>query len=198
MYLHNILVSNCLDELSPTTSLNTKWSTSTIVITAVISSFIAVVMVLLLIFIAMVARHKLLVTGGRRKSPAESQEGTLPYDNQTDFGYVSPDEIRKCKITTTGEYTEPFSTSGPPIGRGSLPPLITFPGSNLHSMQGSGAGDAGSGPGGQGGKMAEYYSCTLISNPVPPNNSGNYSLHLSLTKISSSEISLLLIKHQIM
>lgn len=161
------------DEFGPTTLLNSKWNTSTIVLTAVISSFIAILMVLLLIFIAMVARHKLLISSGRRKqSPAESQEGTLPYDNQTDFGYVSPDEIRKCKITTTGEYTEPFSTTtnGPHGGLGSLPPLITFPGSNLHSIQGSGAGDSGSG----GAKMAEYYSCTLISNPVPPNNSGNY------------------------
>lgn len=121
-------------------------------------------MVLLLIFIAIVARHK-LASGGRRKSPTESQEGTLPYDNQTDYGYASPEEIRKCKITT-GEYTEPFC---PPMGSA---PLITFPTSNHnhHPTQDNHGGV------GHPSRMAEYYSCTLISQQMLPNNSGSHSI----------------------
>ncbi|OXA58610.1 Discoidin domain-containing receptor 2 [Folsomia candida] len=155
----NRLVEHTPNVIGHTTMLNnSKWNNGTIIITAVISSFIAIVMVLLLLFIAMVTRHK-FVAGGRRKSPTESQEGTLPFDNQTDYGYASPDvEIRKCKITT-GEYTEPFTTCPP------LPPLITFPSSNHHSFQTDHCG-------GHPSRMAEYYSCTLISQQVTQNNSG--------------------------
>ena len=90
----------------------------------------------------------------RGKAPV-SQNGTLPYDNQHEFGYVCPEDIRKCKIST-GEYQEPFTTTAGP-------PLSSFPGgTHITATVGSKAG----------GKMAEYYSCTLVSNPTPPNNPG--------------------------
>jgi hypothetical protein len=126
--------------------MNTEWSSGTIVMTAVISSFVAIVMVLLFIVTALVLRSKL---GGRSKTPV-SHAGTLPYENQTEFGYVSPEDIHKCKLSA-GEYQEPFTATQ----------LTSFPGANQTMIAANNKG-----------KMAEYYSCTLVSNPTPPNNPG--------------------------
>ena len=133
---------------------HTKWSPTTIIITAVISSVFAIVMILTILLTVLLVRRKVL---GTRKAP-KTPEGTLPFDNSSDFGYASPDEIRKCKIST-GDYTEPF-TSAPVTA--APPPLTTFPRSSFNPS--TTGGDSGVGS----KRMADYYICTLIPNSTPP------------------------------
>ncbi|CAG7819663.1 unnamed protein product [Allacma fusca] len=160
----NRLAEETPNTVGQTPTATSDWSSTTIVITAVISSFVAIIVVLLIILVALVFRNKLRA---RNKAPV-SQHGTLPFDNQTEFDYVSPEEIRKCKIST-GEYQEPFTT----------PPLTSFPGA--HNLAAK-------------GKMAEYYSCTLVSNPAPLNNADScneyeYAVPNELGKLLPNQLS---------
>jgi len=105
----------------------------------------------------MVSRQKLL---GRRKSTSLAPNGGNPFDNQSEFGYMTPDDIRKCKMSAQQEYQEPFVE----------PRLTTF-----QDMKNSGANNncSGSGSGrvysNEKGRLVEYYSCTLVSNSTPSN-----------------------------
>lgn len=132
-----------------------KWSPATIIVTAVISSVFAIIMILAILLSVMMVRRRIL---GTRKAP-ETPEGTLPFDNPTDYGYASPDEIRKCKIST-GDYTEPFTAA--PTAR-AQPPLTTFPRASFNPS--SNGGDSGVGT---NKRRADYYICTLIPNSTQP------------------------------
>lgn len=113
-------------------------------------------MILTILLTVILVRRKVL---GTRKGTPKTPEGTLPYDHPADFGYASPDEIRKCKISTSSDYTEPFSTA--PVAA-APPPLTTFPRSSFNP---STAGDSGVG---SNKRMADYYICTLIPNAAQP------------------------------
>ena len=138
------------------TIISEEWTSATIVLTAVISSFIAIILVLLLILAALLFRQRLVTQG---KIPPGS--GTLipHYENRhphsLDFGigYVSPEDIRKGPMA---EYQEPFID----------PQFSSFVvASNGLIGHSSSSGNSNNGSNGKG-RMAEYYSCTLISNPL--------------------------------
>jgi len=120
--------------------------------TAIVSSFVAILLVLLFLLSALLLRNKLR----RQKKRPGSNTGTLPYDNQTEFGYMAPPPPGKWKITAP-EYQEPFI----PLNNQSQ--LTSFPGGTQSGTVGSGA---------RGDKMAEYYSSSLVSNSTPPNATG--------------------------
>ncbi len=150
----------------PTTIISSseEWTSATIVLTAVISSFIAIILVLLLILSALLFRAKLLSQG---KIPG-SRTGTLDpqYENHhlhhpLDFGIgcIAPE----CKSSSKGsEYQEPFAdpqfSSFVVASNGYIGHTTTN-----NSRVGSSSGNSNNG---SNGKMAEYYGCTLVSNPL--------------------------------
>lgn len=140
---------------------STKWSPATIIITAVISSVFAIIMILIILLTVILVRRKVL---GTRKAP-KTPEGTLSFDHPTDFGYASPDEIRKCKISTS-DYTEPFTSA--PVAA-APPPLTTFPRSSFNPSTNGGDSGVGSNK-----RMADYYICTLIPNATQPAVAGMF------------------------
>lgn len=144
-----------------------EWTSATIVLTAVISSFIAIILVLLLILSALLFRQKLVAQG---KIPPGSNIGTLVphYENRHPFefgGYVAPEDVRKAKGgALPGEYQEPFAD---PQFSSFVAASNGFMSQNVTSGNSSNNGSNGN------GRMAEYYSCTLVSNPLnrdPPSN----------------------------
>lgn len=143
----------------PPTTVSEEWTSTTIVLTATISSFIAIILVLLLILTALLFRHKLMA---QRKIPPGSYNGTLAphYENhhQLEYGvgYVAPEDIRKSKGSS--EYQEPFALADPQFSSF----VVASNGLIGHSAS---SGNSNNGSNGKG-KMAEYYSCTLVSNPL--------------------------------
>jgi hypothetical protein len=151
--------------LSPTTVISEEWSSTAIIFTAVISSFIAIILVLLLILTALLFRHKLLPRG--KMLPPGSENGTLSqhyephhHHHHLEFGYVPPEDIRKAKVVQ-GDYQEPFAD----------PQFSSFvAASNGMLSHTQGGNSSGNSNNGSSGKMAEYYSCTLVSNPLAQGN----------------------------
>ncbi|ODM98888.1 Discoidin domain-containing receptor 2 [Orchesella cincta] len=157
---------------------HSKWSPATIIITAVISSVLAIIIILTILLTVILVRRRVL---GSRKVP-KTPEGTLPFDNSNDFGYASPDEIRKYKISTS-DYTEPFTTA--PVAA-APPPLTTFPRSSFNPS--TTGGDSGVGS----KRMADYYICTLIPNATQPtvadsSNEYEYAVPNELGKLLPSQ-----------
>ncbi|XP_021949331.1 discoidin domain-containing receptor 2 [Folsomia candida] len=166
--------------LPPSIISSEEWTSATIVLTAVISSFIAIILVLLLILTALLFRHKLVAQG---KIPPGCHNGTLAspphYENHNrhhlDFGigYTAPEDIvHKSKGSSGGEYEEPFVD----------PQFSSF----VLESNGLIATSLGNSNNGSNGKMAEYYSCTLVSNPLSrgnQNDSGNEYEYAELGKL---------------
>src|SRR5665811_76541 len=104
----------------------------------------------------------------RGKIPPGSQNGTLTqhYENNhhhhhhLEFGYVAPEDIRKAKGgSAPGEYQEPFVD----------PQFSSFMVASNGFVGQSSSGNSNNGSNGKG-KMTEYYSCTLVSNPLAIGN----------------------------
>lgn len=167
------------------------WSASslTIVVTAVLSSLVAIVVVLVIIFTAMVVRHKLITLV---KQPASSQS-SLQYggasvsvvndrlgDPSVEFTTSSDDSPAKNLIKSTQltigttvahppDYQEPMT--GGNANFSSFKGSTSTSTSTFHRRRGSFNNGGG---GSHHGQMAEFYSCSLISNSTPShNNSGN-------------------------
>lgn len=119
--------------------------------TAVVSSFVAILLVLLFLLSALLLRNKLKK---QKKRPGNNGE-TLPFENQVEFGYMAPPPTGKWKISAP-EYQEPFI----PLNQSQM---TSFPGGNQSGTPASVA---------RGDKMAEYYSSSLVSTSTPPNATG--------------------------
>lgn len=150
--------------IGQTPTLHEEWSSVTIVITAVISSFVAIILVLLLILTAMVFRQKMKsrgeIPGSRNGMPLHYGE-----HHHLEFGYATPEDIRKAKIATNVEYQEPFVE----------PQYPDFPGNgNVMSTVIENSSDSGVNVSGKG-SLTQYYSCTLVSNPNPASAHGKFT-----------------------
>lgn len=148
--------------IGQTPTLHEEWSSVTIVITAVISSFVAIILVLLLILTAMVFRQKIKSRG---EIPGSCNGMPLHYGehhHHLEFGYATPEDIRKAKIATNGEYQEPFVEPQYPDFHGTP---------NAMSVVIENSSDSGVNVSGKG-SLTQYYSCTLVSNPTPASAHG--------------------------
>ncbi|CAL8095670.1 unnamed protein product [Orchesella dallaii] len=168
--------------IGQTPTLHEEWSTVTIVITAVISSFVAIILVLLLILTAMVFRQKMKSHG---EIPGSRNGMPLHYgEHHLEFGYATPEDIRKAKIATNVEYQEPFAE----------PQYPDFPGSvNAMSAVIENSSDSGVNISGKG-SLTQYYSCTLVSNPTPAStqdsaNEYEYAVPNELGKLLPNQLS---------
>lgn len=152
--------------IGQTPTLHEEWSSLTIVITAVISSFVAIILVLLLILTGMVFRQRLKsrgeLAGSRNGMPLHYGEH---HHHHLEFGYATPEDIRKAKIATNVEYQEPFVEAAYP----------DFPASAMMNTVIENSSDSGVNVSGKG-SLAQYYSCTLVSNPTPASGQGTITL----------------------
>lgn len=141
---------------------------STIVITAMISSFVAIFMVAFLILAALVVRNKLCLHGKDKKPQVvpsySAQTGDYDQPNQED-GILGKTKLQNSEGP---EYQEPFSN----LARSNLSSFSS-------GTKKSGTGSYHSSGNANANKMAEYYSCTLISNPIPPAGEKFFTLYNS-------------------
>lgn len=170
----------CIIAVGASSRVTEDWSVSSvaIVVTAVLSSFIAIVVVLVIIFTAMVVRHKLITLV---KLPGSSQS-SLHYGGAS-VSVVNDGLGPSVEFTTSSDDSPAKNLiKSTQLSIGNIaaqdyhePPMMA---TNFSSFKGSTSTSTstfhrrrGSFNNGQN-QMAEFYSCSLVSNSTPSHNPG--------------------------